>query len=93
MKDTITSETQALSRRLESARALLRYWCGPHSYQRAVLAAVNVLDCVFSAQLECEGFDAEEIIQDALERARDVVGDVEKLRDATWRAKLSPGLN
>ena len=92
MNDTITTEFRALSRRLETARALLQYWCGQGSYRRVLFAASNALDAVSTAQLEFEGED-DGLIDDALERARAAVGNVELLADVEWRGKLSPSVN
>ena len=86
-------EFQALERRLESARALVRRLCGPHGYQRTIIAAVHALDGVLVAEMESEGYEAEAIIEEALERAEDAVRDVEILCDATWQARFSPSVN
>ena len=86
-------EFQALERRLQSARALVRRLCGPSGYQRTIIAATHALDGVLVAEMESEGFEAEAIVEEALERARTTVRDVETLCDAVWQSRLSPSVN
>lgn len=96
-RQRVIERLRVLEARLETAKALIRFYCGQGSYSATIDTARNALYAVYTA-LESDAHTNDRfvwltMVREAYQDALAVVQNLESLVDAMLCSRLSPSLN